>query len=243
MPLIDLYKQQGNVAKATELAGKVNAAMDRPSDETVEGNSQGNSPAGAETVFKNIQVLKGVSSDQLIAAMRFITASLGVGCNYCHVPDHFDKDDKKPKQIARGMMRMMMVIDKDSFAGSREVTCYSCHRGSLRPEATPVVSDEVQSKPRAAAVPREEKLPVNMPTANEIVDGYIRALGGAAAIERITSREESGSATVSGQAVRIEVFDRDPAHAGRRWPDRFQRPRGLVPHAGAARARYAGSGF
>ncbi len=210
MPLIDLYKQQGNVAKAAGLTGKVNAAMDRPSDETGEGISQGNSPAGAETVFKNIQVLKGVASDQLSPAMRFITASLGVGCNYCHVPDHFDKDDKKPKQIARGMMRMMMVIDKDSFAGNREVTCYSCHRGSLRPEATPVVADEVQSKPRAAAVRSEEKLPVNMPTANKIVDGYIRALGGAAAIETITSREESGSATVSGQAVRIEVFDQDP---------------------------------
>src|SRR5580704_3783338 len=146
MPLIDLYKRQGNVAKAAELTGKVNAAMDRPSNQAGERNSQGNSPAIAEAVFKNIQVLKGVSSDQLIPAMRFITASLGVKCNYCHVPDHFEKDDKKPKQIARDMMRMMLAIDKDSFAGNREVTCYSCHRGSLKPEGTPVVDDEVQAK-------------------------------------------------------------------------------------------------
>ena len=90
--------------------------------------SPGSSPQMAEAVFKNIQVLKGVSSDQLIPAMRFITASLGVECSYCHVQDHFDKDDKKPKQIARDMMRMMFAIDKDSFAGNREVTCYSCHQ-------------------------------------------------------------------------------------------------------------------
>ena len=87
----------------------------------------------AEAVFKNIQVLKGVSSDQVIPAMRFIAASLGVECNYCHVQDHFEKDDKKPKQIARDMMRMMLAIDKDSFGGNREVTCYSCHRGSPKP--------------------------------------------------------------------------------------------------------------
>ena len=43
-------------------------------------------------------MLKGISSDQLIPAMRFIAASLGVECGYCHVQDHFDKDDKKPKQ-------------------------------------------------------------------------------------------------------------------------------------------------
>ena len=210
MPLIDLYKRQGNVAKAAELTGKVNAAMDRPSNQAGERNSQGNSPAIAEAVFKNIQVLKGVSSDQLIPAMRFITASLGVKCNYCHVPDHFEKDDKKPKQIARDMMRMMLAIDKDSFAGNREVTCYSCHRGSLKPEGTPLVDDEVQSKSGAAAVPAEEKVPVSMPTANEMIDAYIRALGGAAAIEKLTTREESGSTTVSGQAIRIEVFDQDP---------------------------------
>lgn len=208
MPLIDLYKRQGNVAKAAELTGKVSSAMDRPSNEAGEGNSQSNSPALAETVFKNIQVLQGISSDQLIPAMQFITASLGVGCNYCHVQDHFDKDDKKPKQIARDMMRMMFAIDKNSFGDNREVTCYSCHRGLLRPEAVPVVGSEVQPKPQTTSA--EEKLPVNMPTADELIDNYIRALGGAAAIEKITSREEHGTITLNGQAIRIEVFDQDP---------------------------------
>ena len=210
MPLIDLYKRQGNVAKAAELAGKVSTAMDRPSNEAREGNSQGDSHAVAGTVFKNIQVLKAISSAQLIPAMQFITASLGVGCNYCHVQDHFDKDDKRPKQIARDMMRMMFAIDKNSFEGNREVTCYSCHQGSLKPDAVPVVGNEVQPEPQTMAALAKEKLPVNMPTADELIDKFIRALGGAAAIEKITSREERGTITLNEQVVRIEVFEQDP---------------------------------
>jgi hypothetical protein len=38
--------------------------MDRPSDETEAAISQRSSPAMTEATFKNIQVLKGVSSDQ-----------------------------------------------------------------------------------------------------------------------------------------------------------------------------------
>ncbi len=210
MPLIDLYKRQGNVAKAAALSDKISAVVDKQSDESGEKLLSGSSPQTAEAVFKNIQVLKGVSSDQLIPAMRFITASLGVECGYCHVQDHFDKDDKKPKQIARDMMRMMFAIDKDTFEGNREVTCYSCHRGSLKPEAAPIVGSEVQVKPQTTAALAEDKLPVNMPTADQLIDNYIRALGGAAAIENITSREEHGTTTLGGQAIRFEVFNRNP---------------------------------
>jgi photosynthetic reaction center cytochrome c subunit len=210
MPLIDLYKRQGNVTKAGELADKISATLNRHSEETGEKPLPGGSPQTAEAVFKNIQVLKGVPSDQLIPAMRFIAASLDVECNYCHVQDHFDKDDKKPKQIARDMMRMMFAIDKDSFEGNREVTCYSCHRGSVKPEAVPIVASEAQLEPQTTAALAEEKLPVNMPTADQLIDNYIRALGGAAALEQITSREEHGSTTLGGRASRFEVFSQNP---------------------------------
>lgn len=217
MPLIDLYKRQGNMAKAAELTKEVNAAMEQLSGVSGKGIAQGSSPAAAEAVFKNIQVLKGVPSEQLIPAMKFITASLGVQCTYCHVQDHFDKDDKKPKQIARDMMRMMLAIDKDSFAGNREVTCYSCHRGSLKPEAVPMVGNEGQSKAPTAAASAEEKLFVDMPTADQLIDNYIQALGGAAAIGRITSREEKGTTTLAGQPVGIELFDEDPNKQAVLW--------------------------
>src|SRR5579862_10023796 len=90
-------------------------------------------PKKAEEQFKNIQVLKGVPADQLFPTMQFITASLGVECDFCHVQNAFEKDDKKPKAIARKMMEMMFAINKDNFDGHRAVTCYSCHRGNPKP--------------------------------------------------------------------------------------------------------------
>src|SRR6516164_4401093 len=102
-----------------------------------------NTPKKAEEQFKNIQVLKGVPADQIFPTMQFITASLGVECDFCHVQNAFEKDDKKPKQAARKMMEMMYAINKDNFEGHREVTCYSCHRGNAHPLAIPtVVSDD-----------------------------------------------------------------------------------------------------
>src|SRR5262249_48625936 len=38
----------------------------------------------AEQVYKNIQVLKGISASQLRPAMTFIAGSLGVSCEHCH---------------------------------------------------------------------------------------------------------------------------------------------------------------
>jgi hypothetical protein len=159
-------------------------------------------------VYKNLQVLEGIPSDQLISTMRFISASLGVECRYCHVQDHFDNDDKKPKQSARDMMRMMATINKDSFSGDREVTCYSCHKGSPKPDAIPAVASEAHAQ--TVTDPSAGKLPANLPTADELIDHYIQAAGGAVAIDRITSREESGTATLNGQSVHFEVFSRNP---------------------------------
>src|ERR1700756_5882170 len=91
--------------------------------------------AGAETqktageAFKNIQVLKDIPAGELIPSRRYVSASLGVGCDYCHEADHFDNDDKPTKQRARNMMKMMFAINQDNFNGRREVTCYTCHRG------------------------------------------------------------------------------------------------------------------
>ena len=212
VPLMNLYKQQGNIEKAAEISGRLSAAMERNSIPTVsaDNDSPGGSAQMAESVFKNIQVLKGIPSDQLIPTMKFITASLGVECNYCHVPEHFEKDDKKPKQIARDMMRMMLTIDKNSFAGFREVTCYSCHRGSLKPKAVPTIADEAQVKQQTAMAPEPEKLSARLPTSDQLIDRYIQALGGAVAIGNITSREEQGTVTRGDQTVNIEVLDQDP---------------------------------
>jgi hypothetical protein len=86
--------------------------------------------------FKNIQVLKDIPAEQLIPTMQFISASLGVECDFCHVEHQMDKDDKKEKGYAREMMKMEFEIDKGHFNGEMEVTCYTCHRGSAHPVGT-----------------------------------------------------------------------------------------------------------
>jgi len=165
----------------------------------------------AEEAYKNIQVLKGVPADQVIPAMQFMSASLGVDCEHCHVERQFDKDDKKPKQTARKMIQMMFAINKDNFSGHREVTCYSCHHGVADPVGTPLVADaETPPVPRGAMNPEDAK-PAAMPPADQIVDKYLQALGGAEALEKITSRVEKGKLTCFGnREFPIEVFAKAP---------------------------------
>src|SRR5215470_4580583 len=87
---------------------------DKPADDT---------PKMAEQQFKNIQALKGVPAEQLVPTMQFISASLGVECDFCHVDRQMDKDDKKEKQTARKMIAMQLAINRASFDGKVQVTC------------------------------------------------------------------------------------------------------------------------
>ena len=134
-------------------------------------------PKLAEDQFKNIKVLKGVPADQIIPSMQFITASLGVECEYCHVRGdkglEFDKDDKKTKVTARKMMEMMFAINKDNFEGHREVTCYSCHRGAADPIGTPLVATGDEKPEPAPAKPGDAK-PI-LPPADQLLDKYLTA--------------------------------------------------------------------
>ncbi len=110
----------------------------------------------AEQVFKNIIQLKGTPADQLQPAMQFIAASLGVECTFCHVQGKMEADDKPAKKTARDMMAMTLAINANSFRGQKQVTCYSCHRGSTRPVNMPPVL-ESDAPAAAAATPGAPK--------------------------------------------------------------------------------------
>jgi photosynthetic reaction center cytochrome c subunit len=177
-------------------------------------------PKLAEEQFKNIKVLKGVPADQVFPAMQFISISLGVECEFCHVQGaggrlEFDKDDKKQKQTARKMIEMMFAINKDNFDGHREVTCNSCHRGSPDPVGTPPVMSE-EPKTEAKAAPPEAKKeggdakePAG-PPADQLLDKYVQALGGAAAVDRITTRVAKGTIEFGDKAFPIDLYSKDP---------------------------------
>jgi photosynthetic reaction center cytochrome c subunit len=179
------------------------------------GGSQGVSAPGpkkAEEQFKDIQVFKGIPADQLIPAMQFITASLGVECEFCHVQGAFEKNDKKPKQTARKMIEMMFAINKDNFEGHREVTCYSCHRGRTDPVATPVVMAEepTTGMNEAKSIESGEAGGTSGPSADQLIEKYLAAVGGAAAVEKVTSRVMKGTITFGDRNIAIDIYSKDP---------------------------------
>ncbi|MGC2183245.1 MAG: c-type cytochrome [Terriglobales bacterium] len=188
----------------------MSAAVFSSSGQTTPGNPAQSHAKKTDEAYKNIQVLKGLPADQLIPAMQFITSSLGVECSYCHTEGAFDKDDKKPKQTARKMMQMMFAINQANFEGKPEVTCYSCHRGSPHPVATPVIAE-------AGAPPAQETAPVepvpppsSTPGVEQILEKYVQAIGGASAIERLSTRVEKGSIDISGRQFPVELFSKTP---------------------------------
>ena len=96
---------------------------------------------------KNLQVLpKDIPRQQLLATMRGFTGALGVECSHCHVSSADRAADTKPqKLIARKMLQMTMAINtthlkdvgKPAENGQAKVTCYTCHRGALKPPTAP----------------------------------------------------------------------------------------------------------
>ncbi len=175
------------------------------------GPSQSAAPSAGkktEEAYKNIQVLKGAPADQLMPAMQFISASLGVQCDYCHEMGAFDRDDKKPKQIARKMMEMMFAINKNNFEGHREVTCYSCHRGATKPVPIPVITDQ-EVKLAFPEEPKEEESS-NSAAVDQLLDNYVTALGGPRAIQKISTRFGKGTIGLVTNKFPFEVFDKAP---------------------------------
>jgi hypothetical protein len=82
--------------------------------------------------------------------MRGFTAALGVECSHCHVgtPQERAKDDNPKKAVARKMLQMTMAINNDMLKGmgeppapgTQKVTCFTCHRGVLKPLTAPAAA-------------------------------------------------------------------------------------------------------
>jgi hypothetical protein len=143
--------------------------------------------------------------------MQFITASLGVQCDFCHQENAFEKDDKETKQTARKMMRMTFAINKDNFDGHREVTCYACHRGEHKPEITPIISAEDGKFAAEEKMHRAESNDARLPSADQILGKYLQAVGGAEAAARISTRIQKGTLTVGSDHFPVEVLAKAPS--------------------------------
>ena len=113
------------------------------------------------------------------------------------------------------MVLMENLINRADFGSTRLVTCYTCHRGNPLPETTPSLAEQY-GPPPAADPDRVEQLPKALDTpaaAQQILDKYIQALGGAKQLAKLKSFTAKG--TYSGfdtdfQKVPAEVFAKAP---------------------------------
>lgn len=169
-----------------------------------------NSGKTAVQAYKNIQILKDIPADQLVPSMQFISASLGVECEFCHVEHAPEKDDKKEKQTARQMITMMFAINKESFNGRREITCYSCHRGSHDVTGTPIIAEETTASVHETAPVQAGQNEPPKVSADQVIDKYVQAVGGADALQNVSTRVERGHINFGGREATIEVYAKAP---------------------------------
>jgi photosynthetic reaction center cytochrome c subunit len=178
----------------------------------------GEKPLMAEQVFKNVKVLKGIPVGEFMDTMGFFAASLGLNCVYCHVAESMEDWDKfaedvPRKETARAMILMVNAINKGSFGGRRALTCYSCHRGAEHPKVVPSLADQY-------TVPLEDPNEIEIvkdapqgPSADQILDRYIQAIGGAQRLASLTSF--AGKGTYEGydtyhEKVPLEIYAQAP---------------------------------
>lgn len=95
-------------------------------------------PAGE--VFRNVKLMKDIPADRFLRIMDTgYRQALGVGCDYCHVEDRWEADEKRPKRAAREMILMKDMINKhlgtltEINADEASINCITCHRGYVKP--------------------------------------------------------------------------------------------------------------
>ncbi len=157
---------------------------------------QAEKPLMAEQVFKNVQVLKGIPVREFMGTMGFFSAATGMNCTQCHVDESGGNwaryaDDTELKQTTRRMIGMVNNINQSWFRGRRVVTCYSCHRGGARPLVIPDLTEQY-SEP-VLRVPDEILRDFDgVPSAAQILDKYVQAIGGMQQLSGLTSYVAKG---------------------------------------------------
>jgi hypothetical protein len=128
--------------QAQQGQGQAQGQAGQPARQGGQGGQGGGAPA------QNLQVLpKDMPRQQLTTLMRSFTAALGVMCDHCHVGTMQEraKDDNPKKAIARKMIQMTAAINNEHMKGVGEpaadgaakVTCFTCHRGAIKPLSVP----------------------------------------------------------------------------------------------------------
>ena len=197
-------------------------------------NRNSNSPSSAapqektvEQTRKNIKVLTGLPDSQLIPVMNYFAASMGRRCNFCHVNNQgqwdYPSDAKPEKNQAREMIKLVLDTNKTLDRLKLDpIACYTCHRGRNSPQSLPPLPLPVPSpppgnpggqgagapgqappsgQPQASPSPRPAG-----PSADDILNKYLQAIGGPAAIDKMKTLIMKGAyAGANGEKLNYEV--------------------------------------
>jgi hypothetical protein len=131
--------------------------------------------------------------------MGYFSASLGLTCTDCHGGASASDwaayaTDFPLKTRARRMVTMMNAINEANFGGRPFVTCYTCHRGGQKPKAIPSLAVQYGEPPPEDPDEIEPVQGVRVTaTADQILDKYLQAIGGAQALGRLTSYTAKGT--------------------------------------------------
>lgn len=171
--------------------------------------------ARANEEFKNVQVLKSLTMPQLDKVMDVASAALGVRCGHCHVKTgdkwEWEKDDKPAKKTARRMLDMTLYVNKSTFGGNLEVTCWTCHQGKLEPSRIPSLPRPAMAPPAAPAAGAKASAPAPLPSVADVLDRYVKALGGKAALGKLKTRVAKGTFEIGdGKPAAIEIWQKAP---------------------------------
>ncbi len=170
-----------------------NARSEASPDSSLQTTASAVQEKTVEQVEKNIKVLNGMPASQLIPVMNFLVL-----------------DDNK--------VTSRLNLDP--------VSCYTCHRGRTSPQSIPVLPLPLPSPPPAgaggpggspaaatpSAQPQASPNPrPALPSADDIFNKYIEALGGQAAINKLKSRVAKGTLVqANGNALQFEVYQVAP---------------------------------
>jgi hypothetical protein len=167
--------------------------------------------------YKNVKVLQDVPAYKLHDGMHYITQALGTRCEFCHEEGDQASDKKRSKRTARKMMKMLFAIDKDNFNGRTEVSCYTCHQGHEKPIGAPMPADMAASASAPgplmpSAKPMQPPPGTKIPTVDEILANYAKALGGQKALDATTSRviEVERSGEGGRPPITQEIYEKAP---------------------------------
>jgi hypothetical protein len=177
-------------------------------------------PPLADTVFKDVQVLKGLPVDEFMDTMGMFAAATTKDCTGCHAPEILtgsrDAFAKATPMIqrARQMVVMMNTINKNYFRGERRVTCYTCHSATSNPQRVPNLSIQYGMPPPENPDRLEfVALPDRAKEVDQIFARYLNAIGGAARLGSVKTLVMAGTYAgwdTSHVEVPVEFFGRAP---------------------------------